>query len=349
MDFVLGIILVLGILASLVFPVGLVMLLFPKHRKRGKDWSLNSLFWVVVTVGMWVFFYDGSNKPSDQETAALNTDQADNAVSTDKSDAPKSSSEALPTTEADDVPLEHASAVSTKLTASELMDQRLIPLLDNKAALTAYCGWKASGKAMQNRANTLYGNDNEKWYEYTQEQDAALSNQLSAELGVPSSDWLYYADKHNWSQQCDAQGNQWQPVHFEDLKATSQSSAEKAARALEASFDQLAKGHYHDYLNANNFDEAECTTVQDNGFWYAGCKLLGQWNDGTRSSTTYIYDVAETPNGVVIQPFSTDGQVLRIIEPVIRSLYVLPGTYVGDYPIPDINPASVKAKFERGL
>ena len=223
----------------------------------------------------------------------------------------------------------------------ELSDPNIVGLATARATNNMY-GFFALG-----RLN--YGNDDDKWYEYTQQQDVALSNQLSAELGVPPSDWLYYANQNNWPQQCDALGNQWQQVRLVDLRAASQSSADKAALALQASFDQLAKGHYHDNLNANNFDEAKCTTVQDSGFWYVGCKLLGEWSGGTRSSTTYIYDVAATPNGVAIQPFSTDGQVLRIIEPVIRSLYVLPGTYVGDYPIPGINAASVKAKFKRGL
>ena len=126
MDFVIGVTSLLGILAGLVLPVGLVMLLFPKHRKRGKDWSLNSLFWVVVAIGMWVFFYNGSSEPSDQEAAALNTDQAEQAISTDVSDAPQGTLEAPTATVVDEMPVEQVSTASAQPTASELMDQRLV-------------------------------------------------------------------------------------------------------------------------------------------------------------------------------------------------------------------------------
>ena len=239
--------------------------------------------------------------------------------------------------------------------------KRIADKLDNPNALLVYCKGMAQIKAAYAKANELYDNDNDKWYEFTSSQDRALTERISRQLGLPKEDWLYYASKHHWEQKCKT-GNQqpsapqsgssgWQEVHNTDLKAAELNNARAAMIALKDAFGQLAKGHYHAVLNANNFQTAKCMDIKGGAYKFAGCRLFGKANGIARSSGAYIFEIGKTKNGsIVVLPFSGDEEeILRSIEPVIKGYNILPGVYLDIMPIRDMDVASIKSQFKRRL
>lgn len=217
-------------------------------------------------------------------------------------------------------------------------------------ALETYCDGLQRYDTMIAEADTRFKDpSSDAHYNWTQEQDALISQSVTDTLGVPSTKWTAYAYQNGWDHRCDAIVRGWLQVELADIKEASRNDRNRVSDAIKREYESRLKSNEGDfYFDKENFGGVECRTKTFADIDIIGCRMVEGWGSRLKHSSTIFYTAAQIGDQPVIVPLDNVGteHMRKPRYPDADNTALRVGKYVGPYPLPGIDWAEVKREFE---
>lgn len=268
----------IGFLSLVAIPVGLIMLLFKKQRKRG----LKTLAGAVLAFAVYAV---GLSQYQDKNSE----------VAQKESERQRSDLEGFP--DAESRSAAHVMGLKTYNAYSKRAD---------KNAIQQYCEWVDKAFELSKQRGVEFDENNsessrEKIYEKFELLQAELLTKTSSALSMENWEFSQLANTAHWDFHCRAYEKGWKVITLVEAQAANRSDAKEASDSLTAFYLQNLNDGTSYFFDPSRYSAAHCHWDNFDEMRFVGCQL----RSFSGSSGWDVFLVARSNDGkLLIAPVS---------------------------------------------